>query len=160
MLNTLTAIESNIFKEIPCLNMYLQNAFLYSEKYQNTVVSIWERRKRVICVYFVGPMTRITTLASKLRQTALAYCKEMRLMVYVCIPLGFGSWFPVRTEILFTCKSYWIFFKCFCFLCISVLSLQKKHWIFYILFLILKVLFDYWKWPKAQLEQQNTKILI
>lgn len=62
--------------------------------------------KKVICTYFVGQMTRFTTLASKLRQTAWAYCKEIRLMVYVSIPLGFGSWFPVRTEILFTCESY------------------------------------------------------
>lgn len=33
-------------KEIPCLNVYLQNAFLYSKNYQNAVVSTWERRKK------------------------------------------------------------------------------------------------------------------
>lgn len=97
-----------------------KHSFLYSKNYQNTVVPAWERRKRVICIYFVGLMTRITTLPSKLIKITLACYKEIPLMFFVCIPLGFAAWFPVQTEILFTCKSYQVFFKFFHFVCISV----------------------------------------
>lgn len=120
MLNILTGIETNILKEIPCLNVYLQNTSLYSKNYQNTAVSVWERRKRAICTYFVGQMTGITVLPSKLRKITLVYYKEIPLMFLVCIPLGFGARFPVQAEILLTCKSYQVSFKFFHFVCTSV----------------------------------------
>jgi len=115
MLNILIGIETDILKEIICLNVYLQNTFSCSLKI--TKIQLRLSNKESLSAL----MTRIAILPSKLRRITLAYYKEMPLMFFfVCITSGYAAWFPVQTEILFTCKSCQVYSKFFHFVCISV----------------------------------------
>lgn len=77
--------RNQYFLKIICLNVYLQTTSMYSKNCQNTVMDVWGRRKRFICTLLVGPMTRITTLLSKLGEIAFRYYEEMPSMVFTCI---------------------------------------------------------------------------
>lgn len=120
MLNTLIGIETNILKETPCSDVYLQNNFLCSKNYQNIVVSVWERRKRFMCTYFLGPMTRITTLPSKLRKITLAYYKEMPLMFFCLYSIRVWCFVPSSDRNFVHLKKLPGLLQILSFVCISV----------------------------------------
>lgn len=114
--------------------------FLSSKNNQKAVVSVWERRIRFIYTYFVGLMSRITRLPSKLGKITLVYYKGIPLMVLVCIPVGLGAWFPVQMGIFFHRQKLPDFLQIlsFCVYFSLFLFSQKKQWNVYILFSVLK----------------------
>lgn len=98
--------KSQHFERNTLLKYVPPKHFLVSKKLSKCSCVGVREKKKVYLYSLCRANDQNHHITFKLRKITLAYYKEIPLMFFVCIPLGFSARFPVQAEILFTCRSY------------------------------------------------------
>lgn len=158
MWKTVTGMEINILKEMPCLNVYLQNTFYCILRITKNRLSLREKNK-VYLYLFCRANVRNRCITFKAEKNHFALLQGNTVNVFCLYSTRVGCLVPSADRIFFSPAKVARFSSNSFILCVfqfisfftekalkclhSVLSLEK-------------VLFGYRKLLKAQLEKQNT----